>query len=143
MNINKINWENAIIGGVLGTLAFDIIGFFFTGTWWDIPRLLGEKTGLGTAYGIFGHFSNGILLAILYAGIAPSLWGPTWLRTLLFVTAETVALVWFFMFPLLGAGIAGTKMAAIIPLVSLVRHIFYGVPVWYFVHKFQSVQGSE
>jgi len=138
MNTNKINWKNVIIGGVLGTIAFDIIGFFFTGTWWDIPSLLGEKTGLGFAYGVFGHFSNGILLAILYAGIAPSLWGPTWLRTLFFVTAETVALVWFFMFPLLGAGIAGTKMAAIIPLVSLVRHIAYGVPVWYFVHKFQN-----
>jgi hypothetical protein len=125
MNTNKINWKNAIIGGVIGTIAFDIIGFFFTGTWWDI-------------HGVFGHFSNGILLAILYAGIAPSLWGPTWLRTLLFVTAETVALVWFFMFPLLGAGIAGTKMAAIIPLVSMVRHIAYGVPVWYFVHKLQN-----
>lgn len=135
MNSNQINWKNAIIGGVLGTIAFDIVGFFFTGTWWDIPVLLGERTGLGTAYGVFGHFSNGILLAILYAGIAPSLWGPTWARTLLFVTAETVALVWFFMFPLLGAGIAGTKMAAIIPLVSLIRHIVHGVPVWYFVHK--------
>jgi len=28
MNTNKINWKNAIIGGVLGTIAFDIIGFF-------------------------------------------------------------------------------------------------------------------
>lgn len=138
MNTNQINWKNAIIGGILGTLAFDIVGFFFTGTWWDIPGLLGEKTGLGMAYGVFGHYSNGILLAILYAGIAPSLWGPSWVRTLLFVTAETVALVWLFMFPLLGAGIAGTKMAAIIPLVSLVRHIVYGIPVWYFVHKFKS-----
>lgn len=136
MNTHQINWKNAILGGILGTLAFDIAGFIFTGTWWDIPSLLGEKTGLGTAYGVIGHFSNGIFLAVLYAGIAPSLWGPTWLRTLLFVTAETIALVWFFMFPLLGAGIAGTKMAAIIPLVSLVRHIVYGVPVWYFVHKF-------
>jgi len=136
MDTKKINWKNAIIGGILGTLAFDIVGFLFTGTWWDIPSLLGEKTGLGTTYGVFGHFSNGIFLAILYAGIAPSLWGPTWLRTFLFVTIETIALVWFFMFPLLGAGIAGTKMAAIIPLVSLVRHWSYGIPLWYFVHKF-------
>lgn len=33
MKSNKINWINAIIGGVLGTLAFDIVGYFFTGTW--------------------------------------------------------------------------------------------------------------
>jgi hypothetical protein len=77
-------------------------------------------------------------LAILYAGIAPSQWGPTWLKTLLFVTTETVALVWFFMFPLLGAGIAGTKMAAILPFVSLIRHLIYGIPVWYFVHKLKT-----
>lgn len=73
MNSNKINWTNAIIAGVIGTLAFDIVGYFFNGTWWDIAGLIGEKTGLGLAYGVFGHYSNGILLAVLYAGIAPSL----------------------------------------------------------------------
>jgi hypothetical protein len=45
MNTNQINWKTAILGGLLGTIAFDITGFFFTGTWWDIPMLLGEKTG--------------------------------------------------------------------------------------------------
>ena len=27
METNKINWKNAIIAGVVGTLAFDIVGF--------------------------------------------------------------------------------------------------------------------
>lgn len=134
---HRINWRNALLAGIIGTLFFDLVGLAFTGTWWDIPSVLGEKTGLGFTYGIVGHFANGILLAVLYAGIAPSLWGPNWARVLLFVTAETIALVWFFMFPLLGAGIAGVKLAAIIPLVSLVRHIAYGVPVYYFIHKFK------
>ena len=138
MNSNKINWTNAIIAGVIGTLAFDIVGYLFNGTWWDIAGLIGEKTGLGLAYGVFGHYSNGILLAVLYAGIAPSLWGPNWLRSFIFVTAETIALVWFFMFPLLGAGIAGTKMAAIIPVVSMVRHWAYAIPLWYFIHQFKN-----
>lgn len=138
MNDNKINWMRAITAGIIGTLAFDIIGFLFTGQWWDIPSILGEKTGLGFEYGILGHYANGILIAILYAGIAPSLWGPTWLRTLLFVTAETIALVWFFMLPLLGAGIAGTKMSAMVPLITLVRHLAYGIPLWYFTHKFKN-----
>lgn len=97
-----------------------------------------RKTGLGTTSLEIGHYSNRIFLAILYAGMEPSLWGPSWPRTLFFVTAEAVALVWLFMFPLLGTGIAATKMAAIIPLVSLVRHLLYGIPVWYFVHNFNA-----
>lgn len=131
----RIDWSKALIGGLIGTLFFDVVGFLFTGTWWDIPAVLGDKTGLGFAYGVLAHFGNGLLLAVLYAGIAPSLWGPAWLRTLTFVTAETIALVWLFMFPLLGAGIAGTNLAPIIPLVSLLRHIAYGIPLFYFIHK--------
>ncbi|MBZ9730649.1 hypothetical protein LB467_13215 [Salegentibacter sp. JZCK2] len=138
MHNHKINWKNAILAGVIGTFVFDLVGFLFTGQWWDIPTLLGAKTGLGLAYGVIGHFSNGILLAILYAGIAPSLWGPAWARTLLFVTAETVALVWLFMFPLLGAGIAGTKMGEMVPFISLLRHIAYGVPLYLLIHKYNA-----
>jgi hypothetical protein len=125
----KINWQKAILAGILGTIAFDIVGFAFTGQWWDIAGIIGEKTELGLAYGVLGHYSNGILLAVLYAGIAPSLWGPSWARALTFVTAETIALVWLFMFPLLGGGIAGTKIAAIIPLVSMARHWAYAIPL--------------
>ena len=137
MNTHKINWINAIIAGVAGTIAFDIVGYLFTQQWFDIAGLLGEKTGLGFAYGIFGHYSNGILLAILYAGIAPSLPGSDIVKAQLFVVAETVALVWFFMFPLIGAGVAGVKMSPMLPVLSMVRHIAYGIPLWYFVHKFQ------
>jgi hypothetical protein len=131
----KINWQKAIVAGILGTIAFDIVGFAFTGQWWDIAGIIGEKTGLGLAYGVIGHYSNGILLAVLYAGIAPSLWGPSWARALTFVTAETIALVWLFMFPLLGGGIAGTKIAAIIPFVSMARHWAYAIPLIYFLPK--------
>lgn len=126
---NKINWQKAIVAGVLGTLAFDIVGLFFTGQWWDIPALLGEKTGLGLAYGVAGHYGNGILLAILYAGISPSLWGPKWAKAAIFASAETVALVWFFMFPLLGAGVAGIELSPMIPVITMVRHWAYAIPL--------------
>jgi hypothetical protein len=138
MKNTSINWKNAIIGGIVGTVLFDLLGLALTGTWWDIPNLIGSKVGLGLLYGVFGHYSNGILLGILYAGIAPSLWGPNWVRTLLFVTTETIALVWFFMFPLLGAGIAGIELGALVPFISLARHIAYGLPLWYFVHKLKN-----
>lgn len=125
---NKLNWKNAIIAGLLGTILFDIGGLVFSGQWWDVPGLLGEKTGLGLPYGVFAHYANGVLLGILYAAIAPSLWGPSWLRPLTFMAAETVALVWFFMFPLLGAGIAGVKMDPAVPVVSMIRHLLFAVP---------------
>ena len=128
---NTINWKNAILAGVLGTILFDIAGLVLAGQWWDIPALLGEKTGLGMAYGVIGHYSNGILLAVLYAGIAPSLWGPNWLRPLIFMAAETVALVWFFMFPLLGAGVAGVNMDPMAPVGSMIRHLLFAIPfIW-------------
>ena len=130
---NKIDWIKAIIAGVLGTILFDIIGFIFSGQWWDVPGLLGEKTGLGLTYGVIGHYSNGILLGILYAGIAPSLWGPYWVRPFVFMAAETIALVWLFMFPLLGAGIGGVKMGSMIPVVSMIRHLAFAVPMIFLI----------
>ena len=132
--MKTINWKKAIIAGLIGTILFDLVGLLFTGTWWDIPGILGAKTGLGLAYGVLGHYSNGILLAILFAGIAPSLWGPKWVRALTFVVGETIALVWFFMLPLLGAGIAGLEMDPMMPVRPLVRHCAYAIPLIYLIN---------
>jgi hypothetical protein len=131
--MNTINWKNAIIAGAVGTLLFDIVGWFITGQWFDIPTILGAKTELGFTYGMIGHYSNGILLAILFAGIAPSLWGPKWLRPLIFVGGETVALVWLFMLPLLGAGVAGLNMSPMMPAITLVRHLAYAIPLIFLI----------
>lgn len=133
--MHTINWKNAILAGFAGTILFDLFGLIMGMGWWDIPSLLGEKTGLGLAYGVFGHFSNGILLAILYAGIAPSLWGPAWIRPYIFITAQTVALVWFFMFPLVGAGVAGLNVGADMAIGSLVRHWVYVIPYIFIINK--------
>lgn len=142
-NQHKINWKNAIIAGAIGTLLFDIVGWVITGQWFDIPALLGAKTGLGITYGVIGHYGNGILLAVLYAGIAPSLFGPKWFRPLLFVSAETVALVWLFMLPLLGAGVAGTDMSPMMPVITLVRHLAYAIPLIFLIeyHLLSSKKG--
>jgi len=133
--MHTINWKNAILAGFAGTILFDLFGLIMGMGWWDIPSLLGEKTGLGLAYGVFGHFSNGILLAILYAGIAPSLWGPAWIRPYIFITAQTVALVWFFMFPLVGAGVAGLNVGIDMAIGSLVRHWVYVIPYIFIINK--------
>ena len=132
--MKTINWKNAIIAGFLGTILFDLSGLLLTGNWWDIPGILGAKTGLGLAYGVVGHYSNGILLSILFAGISPSLWGPKWLRAIIFVTGETVALVWFFMLPLLGAGVAGLDMSPTMPVITLLRHFAYAIPLIFLIN---------
>ena len=133
--MHKINWKNAILAGLAGTVLFDVFGLVMGMGWWDIPALLGEKTGLGLAYGVFGHFSNGALLAILYAGIAPSLWGPAWVRPFIFITAQTIALVWFFMFPLVGAGVMGLNVGPEMAIGSLVRHWVYVIPYIFLINK--------
>lgn len=130
--MKTINWKTATLAGAAGTILFDLFGLVMTGQWWDIPALLGEKTGLGMVYGVFAHYGNGIMLAILFAGIAPSIWGPNWLKPFIFITAQTIALVWLFMFPLLGAGVAGIKMDPMTPVGSLLRHWVYVLPFLYF-----------
>ena len=67
-----INWKNAILAGIIGTILFDLVGLAFTGKWWDIPGILGAKTGLGLAYGVIGHYCNGILLSILFLSFIKS-----------------------------------------------------------------------
>ncbi|MFT4699035.1 MAG: hypothetical protein ACI9SJ_002193 [Flavobacteriaceae bacterium] len=131
--MKTINWKTAILAGILGTILFDLAGLLLTGTWWDIPGTLGAKTGLGLAYGVIGHYSNGILLAILFAGIAPSLWGPKWLRPIIFVTGEMIALVWLFMLPLLGAGVAGLEASPMMPLITFLRHLAYAIPLIFLI----------
>lgn len=131
--MKTIHWKRAILAGFLGTILFDLVGLLITGNWWDIPAILGAKTELGLAYGVIGHYTNGILLAVLYAGIAPSLWGPKWVRPLLFVLGETVALVWLFMLPLLGAGVAGIDLSPMMPVITLVRHLVYAVPLIFLI----------
>jgi hypothetical protein len=132
--MHTINWKNAIMAGITGTILFDILGFVLSGQWWDIPALLGEKTGLGLAYGVMGHFGNGALLAVLYAAIAPSLWGPHWLRPFIFITVQTIVLVWFFMFPLVGAGVAGLEAGPMMAVGSMLRHWIFVVPLIFLVN---------
>ena len=131
-----IDWGRAILAGVAGTVAFDILGLLLTRTWWDIPRLLGMKLGVGLGGGVVAHYANGAVLGIIYAGVGPSLWGPGWARALTFMTIQTIFGVWLFMLPLLDAGVAGRKMGTMVPVITMARHWAYGLtfawlyPLW-------------
>lgn len=128
---NKINWQRAILAGFVGTILFDIVGFVFTGQFWDLPillstKLLGEPNLL---VGLMAHFGNGFALGVIFAGLAPSLWGNRWIKATTFVVAETVALVYLFMFPLLGMGIFGLNAGIEPALITMARHLAFAVPL--------------
>ncbi|HEV8662662.1 MAG TPA: hypothetical protein VGT06_05945 [Candidatus Methylomirabilis sp.] len=123
----QIQWKRAILAGLAGTLVFDLIGLPITRQWWDVPGLLGMKLETGLPGGVVAHYANGAILAIIYAGVGPSLWGPSWVRALTYITVQTVFGVWLFMMPLLGAGMAGLKMGALAPAIALIRHWGYGL----------------
>lgn len=139
----KIDWKRAIFAGLVGTLAFDVLGLLLTRQWWDVPGLLGMKLGTGLAGGVVAHYANGAVLAIIYAGIAPSLWGPHWVRALTYITVQTVFGVWLFMMPLPDMGVGGLKMGALAPVMALVRHWGYGLTLAGLYHFSAVVPSGE
>ena len=124
----KINIPRAIVAGLIATAVFDLVGFALTGTFWDIPQLLSSKLfeGAGLVPGVLAHYANGVLLAVIYAGLAPSLKGNRWVRATTYIVAETVFGVYLFMLPLLGAGPFGIHLGIMFPIIALVRHLAYG-----------------
>jgi hypothetical protein len=123
----RINFLRAILAGLAGTVVFDVAGLLMKGAWWDTPATLGSSLGVGMLGGVPAHYGIGVILAIIYAGLAPSLWGPNWVRALTYMTAQTVFGVWFFMMPMMGAGIAGLETGPLTPIVSLAGHWAYGL----------------
>ncbi len=121
----RLDIKLTVLAGVVGTIAFDLAGLLFTGQWWDIPNLLGAKLGIGLAAGVLAHYSNGVILAVIFAALADVIPGPRWSRAFTFITVQTVFGVWLFMLPLLDMGIAGLGVSAMIPVITLARHWAY------------------
>jgi hypothetical protein len=122
----RIDWQRAILAGIIGTVVFDVLGLVLTGQW-GVPMLLGSRLGVGRIGGAVAHYTNGVLLAIIYAGVAPSLWGPDRARALTYMTIQTVLGVWLFLNPLVGMGIAGLEGGPMVPVGSLIRHWAFGL----------------
>jgi hypothetical protein len=141
----RINWTRATLAGVAATLVFDVLGLLLSGQWWQVPGLLSTKLGAPFAVGVAAHYGNGIILAIIYAALAPSLWGPGWARALTYITAQTVFGVWLFMLPLLGMGPAGLSAGAMVPVMTLVSHWGYSPALsWlYPLSLYQPAQGGS
>jgi hypothetical protein len=127
----RINFAKAFLAGVAGTAAFDLLGLALTGKFWDVPSLLNARLfgGVGLGVGVFAHYVIGVLLAVIYAGVAPSLWGSRWTRALTYITAQTLFGVYLFMMPMLGLGVFGLEVGVLLPVFSMLRHWAYALVV--------------
>lgn len=123
---DMINWKRAVLSGIAATIVFDVIGLLLTRQW-NVPMMLAAKLEVGLAGGVVAHYGNGIILGIIFAGVGPSLWGPSWVRGLTYMLIQDVFGVWLFLNPLLGMGIAGLKAGAMTPVVSLIKHLSFGL----------------
>jgi hypothetical protein len=122
-------WNTAIaaaVAGIAGTVAFDLMGVL-AGQGWSVPEALAGALGAGIAAGAVLHYSIGMLLAVIFAGLIPLFFGPLWLRAMEFITVQVVFGVWLFMMPLMGAGPLGLEMGAMMPVMSLASHWVYAV----------------
>jgi hypothetical protein len=122
-------WNTAIaaaVAGVAGTVVFDLMGLL-AGQGWSVPESLAGALGAGIVAGAVLHYSIGMLLAVIFAGLIPLFFGPLWLRAMEFITVQVVFGVWLFMMPLMGAGPLGLEMGAMMPVMSLVQHWVWAV----------------
>lgn len=125
------NWNMVIaagIAGILGTIAFDALGFLFMGAW-DVPNALAGMLETGLAMGGIFHYGVGITMAVIFAALIPLFPGPLWVKGATFMTVQTILGVWLFMMPMMGMGIAGVEspMGIMLGLGSLVRHWAFGI----------------
>jgi len=130
---------NLLIAGFLATLVFNGVMYMdiaITGIPLDIPITLGNlvvgETEDAEMVGHTIHILNGMGLALLFGYVALPISKrivrlPIWLYAVIFMIVELIVTVWFGMLPALGAGVAGLNIAPEVPVVTLIRHVAFGL----------------
>jgi len=128
----------AIMAGLVGTVAFNMVMYIdvaATGIPLDLTRVLGSlvvgQDGPTNAAGNIFHFANGIALALLYVFIFLPLSKRltkrnSWIYGIIFAVMIAVGPIFFGLFPVLGAGIAGVGISPLVAPMTIVRHIAFG-----------------
>jgi hypothetical protein len=145
ISLKNSKFVRLVIAGILATLAFNgamYLDIAITGVPLDIPKTLGQlAVGENTnaeAIGYAIHFLNGIGLALLFGYVALPISKrivrlPILLYAVIFMIVELVLTVWFGMLPAIGAGIGGLDIAPEVPIMTLFRHIVFGVVLGVFL----------
>ncbi len=124
------NWGKAIMAGLIGTLVMTVVGLYVAPMMGMKPsnpaEMLAMQMGGNMVLGWVAHFMIGIILAVIYAIVAPSIPGAPVVRGALFGIAPwLVAMV--VMMPMMGMPMfTGTMVGA---LGSLMGHVIFGAVV--------------
>ena len=125
-----LNVPKAIVAGVAGTAVMTIVAVFVA-PMMGIPKMnpadmLAAQMGGNVVVGWCAHFMVGIILAVIYAAVAPSMGGPPVVRGMLFGIAPWL-LSQVAMMPMMGMPMfSGSMMVA---GGSLLGHLVYGAVV--------------
>ncbi|MGD1836746.1 MAG: DUF6789 family protein [Nitrososphaeraceae archaeon] len=137
-----------IIIGIVATIAFDLVAYIdvtITGLPLNIPATLGEvildKNQYSYLFGYLIHIGNGIVLSLLFGILILPVFKkilniPTVIYAVIFSVLVTIIGVWLVMLPLLGAGIGGINMAFEVPIITMLRHISFGIVLGILVSRF-------
>ena len=136
-----------VLAGILGTIAFNGVMYAdiaITGIPLDIVATMGSlAVGESEYTEIIGHvihFANGIGLSLLFGYVALPISKkikklPVIVYAITFVIVELVIAVWFVMLPMLGAGIAGLNIGLEVSIMTLVRHVVFGLVLGVVIRK--------
>jgi hypothetical protein len=136
-----------ILAGILGTIAFNGVMYAdiaITGIQLDIVATMGSlAVGESEYTEIIGHvihFANGIGLSLLFGYVALPISKkikklPVIVYAITFVIVELVIAVWFVMLPMLGAGIAGLNIGLEVSIMTLLRHLVFGLVLGVVIRK--------
>jgi uncharacterized membrane protein YagU involved in acid resistance len=126
----KIDYQKAVIAGVVGTLLMTLMGLYVAPLM-DLPamnpaKMLAGKMGDVIALGWIAHFMIGVVLVAGYAFVAKYLWGDGWLRGATYSLAPW-AVSQFIMMPMMGMPLFANKTELAVG--SLIGHLVYGIAV--------------
>jgi len=130
-----------VLAGIIATIAFNgvmYVDIAITGIPLDIVATMGSLTVGESEYtetvGHVIHFANGIGLSLLFGYVALPISRkiiklPVIVYAIVFVIVELVIAVWFMMLPMLGAGIAGINIGPEVAVMTLARHVVFGIVI--------------
>ena len=139
--IRGSKFARLIFAGILGTIAFNgamYADIAITGIPLDIPATMGSlavgESKYAETVGHVIHFANGIGISLLFGYVALPISRkiiklPVIVYAIVFVIVELVIAVWFVMLPMLGAGIAGINIGPEVAVMTLARHVVFGIVI--------------
>ncbi len=121
------NWGRAMLAGLVATLVMTMVGLWVA-PMMGIPRMnpaemLAGAMGGNLALGWAGHLMIGVILALIYAVVAPWLPGPPWLRGALYGIAPWL-MAQLIVIPMMGMPLFSGS--AVMAMGSLIGHLVYG-----------------